>query len=343
MCVVITQATLWDSQCRPIFDFGSGPYNMVRWNPFGRFIALAGFGNLPGDILLFDKKASGTCKQMGAARLPSVSMEWSPDGRHIMIATTAPRLRVDNKTQILTYTAEPVKVVQYDTLFEAAWLPAPPGKYQHRAPSPERLAASATASGRNAPAAAMPAPKAAGYVPPHLRGGGGVPGAAPAAASFSLGFDANDKGGKIAAGARTAVAGAPKNAVPGFVPASTSEASGSKSASKNAKKRAKKKATANGGEGGEGDSEGEQTQGSGQASTSQQGSGVQQATQEMAGLSTGDGGQDGEGGQDAAKRIRNLKKKLTQIQQIKDRVAKEGTRPCRAQHDSCAVPQGCRA
>ncbi len=43
------QATLWDAACRPIFDFGSGPYNIARWNPFGNFLMLAGFGNLPGE------------------------------------------------------------------------------------------------------------------------------------------------------------------------------------------------------------------------------------------------------------------------------------------------------
>jgi len=42
------QSTLWDAQCRPVFDFGSGPFSMVRWNPFSRFIAMMGFGNLPG-------------------------------------------------------------------------------------------------------------------------------------------------------------------------------------------------------------------------------------------------------------------------------------------------------
>ena len=29
---------------------------------------MAGFGNLPGDILFFDKKADGKLKQMGATR-----------------------------------------------------------------------------------------------------------------------------------------------------------------------------------------------------------------------------------------------------------------------------------
>ena len=47
---------------------GSGPYSTARWNPFGRFFALAGFGNLPGDLVFYDKKLDGKCKQMGATR-----------------------------------------------------------------------------------------------------------------------------------------------------------------------------------------------------------------------------------------------------------------------------------
>ena len=42
----------------------------TSWSPAmqGRFLALAGFGNLPGDIVFFDKKSDGRCKQMGAVR-----------------------------------------------------------------------------------------------------------------------------------------------------------------------------------------------------------------------------------------------------------------------------------
>lgn len=52
----------------PAHPAGSGPYSLARWNPFGRFLALAGFGNLPGDIAFFDKKADGKCKPMGTTR-----------------------------------------------------------------------------------------------------------------------------------------------------------------------------------------------------------------------------------------------------------------------------------
>ena len=34
----------------------------------GRFLAIAGFGNLPGDVVFYDKKPDGKCKQMGAMR-----------------------------------------------------------------------------------------------------------------------------------------------------------------------------------------------------------------------------------------------------------------------------------
>ena len=63
------------------------------------------YGHVPpaGDIVLYDKKTSGTCKQMGAVRAPAVTAEWSPDGRMLLTATTAPRMRVDNNLKVYTY------------------------------------------------------------------------------------------------------------------------------------------------------------------------------------------------------------------------------------------------
>jgi hypothetical protein len=55
-------------RCTPIYDLGSGPHNTVRWSPHGRFVAVAGFGNLPGDLVFYEKKADGKCKKVGATR-----------------------------------------------------------------------------------------------------------------------------------------------------------------------------------------------------------------------------------------------------------------------------------
>ena len=43
-----SKVMLYDANCKPVYDFGSGPYNIIRWNPFGRFLVVCGFGNLPG-------------------------------------------------------------------------------------------------------------------------------------------------------------------------------------------------------------------------------------------------------------------------------------------------------
>ena len=43
-----SKVMLYDANCKPVYDFGSGPYNIIRWNPLGRFLVVCGFGNLPG-------------------------------------------------------------------------------------------------------------------------------------------------------------------------------------------------------------------------------------------------------------------------------------------------------
>jgi uncharacterized protein with WD repeat len=63
------KATIFSaSKCEPKYQLGAGPHNTVRWNPFGRFICLAGFGNLPGDMKFFDRKADGKYKLVGETR-----------------------------------------------------------------------------------------------------------------------------------------------------------------------------------------------------------------------------------------------------------------------------------
>ena len=75
VAVMPSFATLFDKKCKPVFDFGTGPRNIARWSPQGDCIlpllpispptpprsssftccpsvlCLAGFGNLPGDVV----------------------------------------------------------------------------------------------------------------------------------------------------------------------------------------------------------------------------------------------------------------------------------------------------
>ncbi|KAF2594792.1 hypothetical protein F2Q70_00044639 [Brassica cretica] len=86
--------TIFDKKCKPLMELGEGPYNTLRWNPKGRILCVAGFGNLPGDMTFWDVVSK---KQLGSNKAEwSVTSEWSPDGRYFLTASTAPRRQIDN-------------------------------------------------------------------------------------------------------------------------------------------------------------------------------------------------------------------------------------------------------
>lgn len=166
---------------------------------------------------------------MAQIRCPSVVCQWSPCGRYLLTAITAPRLRVDNGLKIFSYYGEQVAAQSFPVLYDAAWQPAAPGTHPDRPQSPERLKASA-ASSSSAPAAggasgakgaaagpaAAPAAKgASSYVPPHLRKAGGAAANIP---GFSLAYDKEDAGPRkiSVAGQNSKTQQQSRSAIPGL-------------------------------------------------------------------------------------------------------------------------------
>eukprot|EP00435_Cladocopium_sp_Y103_P006199 s3508_g2.t1 len=142
-------------------DFGTGHRNTIRWNNFGRFFTLGGYGQLKGDTDFWDKPGK---KLMASLRMECcVVCGWAPDGRHFLAATTAPRMRVDNKIEIYDYLGSLLGKLDFEELLLAGWRPRPRGAFQDRPPSPGRT--------REEPKAAAK-PKPAAYRPPGARGGG---------------------------------------------------------------------------------------------------------------------------------------------------------------------------
>lgn len=120
-------ATVFDKKCNPLLELGTGPYNTIRWNPKGKFLCLAGFGNLPGDMAFWDyveKKQLGTTKAEW-----SVTSEWSPDGQYFMTATTAPRLQVDNGIKIFHHNGALYFKKMFEKLYQVDWKPDSPDKF----------------------------------------------------------------------------------------------------------------------------------------------------------------------------------------------------------------------
>ena len=111
-----SKAVLFDQRVKQTADFGSHPWNYISFNPQGRLVALAGFGNLAGKIDIFDRRSLNKVCSIDA---PNTShCEWSPDGRFLLTATLSPRLRVDNGIKIWHCTGPLIHVHPVEELYQ---------------------------------------------------------------------------------------------------------------------------------------------------------------------------------------------------------------------------------
>ncbi|KAF9978658.1 hypothetical protein BGZ73_001311 [Actinomortierella ambigua] len=206
------RTTLFDHRANAVHEFGRDARNCIKWNPQGRILVLAGFGNLAGTMDFWDRKTLKKISSVSAR--DTTACEWSPDGRFILTATLSPRLRVDNGYKMWHYTGTLIHQEDIAELYQINWRPAAPELYPIRSalsPAPK-----ASLSVSQAPA--KPAPVRVGaYRPPQARG-------TPPPQLFA------DSSSNANAGAAGAAAGA-----------ASADAQLSKAALKNKKKREAKK------------------------------------------------------------------------------------------------------
>ena len=238
------KTTIFNQRAVATHSFPLGPRNTILFSPTGRFVLVAGFGNLAGQMDIYDmeKDYRKICTIEGGN--PSVC-EWSPDSRYILTATTSPRLRVDNGIRIwhvgggIMYNEDMVE------LYNVAWRPQsqdqfPAGDFLHPVPTPHKSALAYLGTVK------APSKPAGAYRPPGARG-----------SSTPLHFKREDEGGAAhivsngtslvntngfgpRAGGRRQVPGAV--AVVAAPAASAEDENLSKAALKNKKKREAKKA-----------------------------------------------------------------------------------------------------
>ncbi|KAF2176424.1 translation initiation factor eIF-2A [Zopfia rhizophila CBS 207.26] len=93
------KTTIFNARATAQHSFDLGPRNTILFSPHGRFVLVAGFGNLTGQMDIYDleKDYAKVCTIQASN---CTLCEWSPDGKHILTATTSPRLRVDNGIRI---------------------------------------------------------------------------------------------------------------------------------------------------------------------------------------------------------------------------------------------------
>ncbi|KAG9234240.1 eukaryotic translation initiation factor eIF2A-domain-containing protein [Amylocarpus encephaloides] len=176
------KTTIFNQRAIATHNFPLGPRNTILFSPTGRFVLVAGFGNLAGQMDIYDleKDYEKICTIEGGN--PSVC-EWSPDSKYILTATTSPRLRVDNGVRLwhvgggIMYNQDMVE------LYHVTWRPqtaeqVSSGDPLHPVPTPHSSAMAYLGTVKT------PSKPAGAYRPPGARG-----------ASTPLHFKREDEGG----------------------------------------------------------------------------------------------------------------------------------------------------
>ena len=257
------KTVIFNAKAQPIHTFPLGPRNTVLFSPHGKFVLVAGFGNLAGQMDIYDLEKDYAKICTIEASNASVC-EWSPDGKHILTATTSPRLRVDNGIRIWHAGGPLVFNEDMNELYHICWRPQSTSSHPLGAnpldplPTPHASATSylSTKKTPSKPAGAYRPPGARGQVTPlafKREDEGGAAYIRDSASSFSSNVNGFGKPrSRVVPGAELAEEHTPlpPGAAPGGGVSLTGTGEGadgeqmSKAAKKNAKKREAKKAAA---------------------------------------------------------------------------------------------------
>jgi translation initiation factor 2A len=245
------KATIFNHRAIAQHTFPLGPRNTINFSPNSRFVLVAGFGNLAGQVDIYDMQKDYRKVCTIESGNPSVC-EWSPDSRYLMTATTSPRLRVDNGVRLWHVAGSVMYNEDMVELYHVLWRPMAPestsgGDPLNPIPTPHSSATAYLGTVKT------PSKPAGAYRPPGARG-----------LATPLHFKREDEGGAahvVSNGTQNVGPngfGRQRRGVPGAEPTEASQASskpavpgaevvGEDGGKKNKKKRGKK-----GGQGGQG-------------------------------------------------------------------------------------------
>lgn len=163
-------------------QFALSPRNTILFSPYGRFVLVAGFGNLAGQMDIYDVERD--YRKLCTIEATNASVcQWSSDERYILTATTSPRLRVDNGIRIWHISGGLMYNEDLQELYQVMWRPGTSklGLAEdplHHTPSPHPSASMYLGSVKT------PSKSAGAYRPPGARG-----------QSTPLAFKREDEGG----------------------------------------------------------------------------------------------------------------------------------------------------
>ncbi|KAF2166192.1 hypothetical protein M409DRAFT_23381 [Zasmidium cellare ATCC 36951] len=176
------KTTIFNQRAIAQHSFSLGPRNTILFSPHGRFVLVAGFGNLAGQMDIYDLEKN--YEKVCTIEASNASIcEWSPDGKHILTATTSPRLRVDNGIRIWHVGGGLMYNEEMHELYHVIWRPQSATQHPvedplHPVPTPHASALDYLSKRKT------PSKPAGAYRPPGARG-----------AATPLSFKREDEGG----------------------------------------------------------------------------------------------------------------------------------------------------
>lgn len=120
-------ATLYDKNSNPLFEFGKRYRNTIRICPFSSSVLIGGFGNLAGEVDIWNLASH---KEQGKTKAYcTVGIEWAPDGKHLLSSVLYERVKVDNELRVYNALGKLVcnKSFKESELHSAHWQPYPKG------------------------------------------------------------------------------------------------------------------------------------------------------------------------------------------------------------------------
>jgi len=244
------KTTIFNHRAVATHSFPLGPRNTIIFSPTGRFALVAGFGNLAGQIDVYDLEKDFRKLHTIESGNPSVCT-WSPDSRYIITATTSPRLRVDNGIKIWHVSGPLMYNEDMVELYHVVWRPQDTDKVAggdplNPVPTPHASAATylGTVKTPSKPAGAYRPPGARGLATPlHFKreDEGGAAHVSMNNGSAAIGPNGFGRPRRGVPGAEFAGVPGATPKVPGADPAADGDENLSKAALKNKKKRNNKK------------------------------------------------------------------------------------------------------
>ena len=115
------KTNIYDSLAKFLKEICVSKVNTIRISPDSRILCLSGFGNLNGDIEIYQLS---DYTLIGKTKLYcGVTLNWSQDSKFLIGAVLSPRVRVDNEYKIFTYNGEFIMGEKFNgEIYECDWL-----------------------------------------------------------------------------------------------------------------------------------------------------------------------------------------------------------------------------